>query len=79
MSETHNRLRAARIDVGMSQRDVAMVTGLDQGAISRLERGRRRVTAEELATFAKIYGVTTDWLVCRSESGGPTQPSAEAA
>jgi len=30
--------------------------------ISEIEAGRRRVTAEELATFARIYEVSVAWL-----------------
>ena len=30
--------------------------------ISEIEAGRRRVTAEELATFARIYEVSISWL-----------------
>jgi transcriptional regulator with XRE-family HTH domain len=36
--------------------------------VSEIEAGRRRVSAEELAQLAKIYGVGTAWLTAERES-----------
>jgi transcriptional regulator with XRE-family HTH domain len=58
------RLRAARQAAGLSQGQVARLLEIHRPTISEIEAGRRRVSAEELADFAKIYGVSIEWLSC---------------
>jgi len=36
--------------------------GLHRPSVSEIEAGRRKVSADELATFARIYGVSMEWL-----------------
>ena len=57
-----NRLRLAREQAGLSQGQVAKMVNLHRPSISEIEAGRRKVSAEELAEFARIYGVSMDWL-----------------
>ena len=57
------RLRAER---GWSQRELARVVGLDQSAVSRIEAGRRRVSAAELHQFADVFRVSADTLLAGS-------------
>lgn len=57
------RLRAAREQAGLSQGQVAKLMKTHRPTISEIEAGRRRVQAEELTTFAKLYHVTTQWLL----------------
>jgi transcriptional regulator with XRE-family HTH domain len=59
-----SRLTIARTQAGLSQGQVAKMLRLHRPAISEAEAGRRRVSAEELAQLAKIYGVSVDWLAC---------------
>jgi len=54
------RLRAQR---GWSQRELAGAVGLDQSAVSRVEAGRRRVSAAELQRFADLFHVSADALL----------------
>lgn len=63
-----NRLKLAREQAGLSQGQVAKLLDYHRPTISEIEAGRRKVTAEELTTFAKIYGVTPGWLLNESES-----------
>jgi|SRR5215213_10345581 len=58
------RLRAAREDAGLSQGQAARELDMHRPTISEIEAGRRSVTAEELAEFARLYGVETWWLSC---------------
>jgi len=58
------RLRMAREMAGLSQGQVARMLGLHRPSISEAEAGRRRVSAEELARLAEIYGIGVSWLVC---------------
>ena len=57
-----NRLRLAREQAGLSQRQVAKMVNLHRPSVSEIEAGHRKVSAEELAEFARIYGVSMDWL-----------------
>jgi transcriptional regulator with XRE-family HTH domain len=58
-----NRLRLAREQAGLSQGQVAKQLGMHRPTISEIEAGRRRVSADELAAFARLYDVSTTWLV----------------
>lgn len=58
------RLRAAREDAGLSQGQAAKKLEMHRPTISEIEAGRRSVSAEELAEFARLYGVETWWLSC---------------
>lgn len=65
------RLRLAREQAGLSQGQVARMLGVHRPTISEMEAGRRKVSATELAEFAKIYDVTVSWLL-----GEETQTTA---
>ena len=49
------KLRQARLDVGLTQVDVAQALGKHQSYISKCETGERRVDFVELLDFAAIY------------------------
>lgn len=57
-----SRLRAAREQAGLSQGQVAKLLKVQRPTVSEIEAGRRKVPAEELAQFAKIYDVSISWL-----------------
>lgn len=63
-----SRLRLAREGAGLSQEQVAKKMNLHRPTISEIEAGRRRVSAEELAQFAEIYGVDANWLTGEEEA-----------
>jgi transcriptional regulator with XRE-family HTH domain len=56
------RLRAARKMAGLSQGQVARLLQLHRPSVSEAEAGRRRVPTEEMAGYARIYGVSPSWL-----------------
>lgn len=75
-----SRLRLARENAGLSQGQVAKLLGVHRPTVSQMEAGQRRVTAEELAQLAQLYGVSTDWLACvGSEGPDPLRDRAELA
>jgi transcriptional regulator with XRE-family HTH domain len=47
--------------------------------ISEIEAGRRRVTAEELADFARTYKVSVDWLTASGSEEGDLDPRVQLA
>ena len=61
---------------GWSQRALAKWVGIDQSAVSRIEAGRRRLSADELQRFAEALHVSADELL---KGGGEPQWSAPRA
>ncbi|MDD2762618.1 MAG: helix-turn-helix transcriptional regulator [Opitutaceae bacterium] len=71
------RLRAAREQAGLSQGQTAKLLAMLRPTISEIEAGRRRVAADELAGFARIYGVSISWLT--AEKPEVPDPAIELA
>jgi len=62
-----SRLKEARLASGLSQEEAALRIGLKRPAISEIEAGRRKVTAEEIIQFAEIYIVNKSWLLLEED------------
>jgi transcriptional regulator with XRE-family HTH domain len=62
VSTLGERLRTAREHAGLSQGQVARMLSMHRPTISEIEAGRRRVTVEEITTFAHTYEVSIAWL-----------------
>ncbi|MBL8802952.1 MAG: helix-turn-helix transcriptional regulator [Planctomycetes bacterium] len=63
------RLRAARVESGLTQVEVARRLRKPQSFVSKCESGERRVDAIEFADMAKLYGKPMESLV---EGAGKT-------
>jgi transcriptional regulator with XRE-family HTH domain len=68
MREEHHRsigtlIAHLREQQGWSQRALAKWVGLDQSAVSRIEAGHRRLSADELQRFADALHVSADVLL----------------
>lgn len=59
----HERLKEARKYLKLSQEFVARQMHLSRPAISAIESGQRKVTADELARFSELYGVSAEELM----------------
>ena len=57
------RLKEARTRRGLSQQDLAKLSGLSQTAISAYERGVMEPTVGSLLTLAKALRVDPEWLM----------------
>lgn len=68
------RLRMARESAGLSQGQVAKRLGMHRPTISEIEAGRRRVSAEEIASFGGLYGVDANWI---TEGSGSTSQGTD--
>lgn len=58
-----SRLKEARVLAGLSQAQAADKLELQRPAISEIESGKRKVSADELILFANLYKVDTSWLL----------------
>lgn len=58
-----NRLKQCRIDAGLSQQYVAVTLGVKGPSVSNWESGKTSPTVENLVALAKLYGVSTDYLL----------------
>lgn len=56
--EMLKRLKRARQGAGLSQIDVAKALRWRQSAVSKMERGERRLDPIELQRLAKLYGTS---------------------
>jgi len=56
------KLRQARTDSGLTQREVAAEMGRLQSFVEKCEQGGRRVDAAELFEFAAVYGKPVEFF-----------------
>lgn len=65
---------------GLSQGQVSRMLGYHRPTISGIEAGSRRVRAEELDEFARIYDVDVDWILgIQSNSVEDSDPKVQLA
>jgi uncharacterized protein len=62
------RVAAARERAGVTQEELARHLDLDRTAVAKIEAGRRRVSALELAGVADALGYPMEWFI---RGGGP--------
>ena len=61
------RLRDLREDHDKTQQDIAAILGTSQTMYARYERGANELPLRHLLTLAEYYGVSTDYLLGRSD------------
>jgi transcriptional regulator with XRE-family HTH domain len=61
------RIRDLREDSDLTQQQVAEMLMCDQSLYSKYERGEREIPLRLLIILAEYYGVSLDYLVCRTE------------
>ena len=62
------RIRDLREDHDKTQTEIAQVLGTSQTMYARYERGASELPIRHLLTLAAYYGVTTDYLLCRTDN-----------
>lgn len=67
-------LRKIREEKRMSQIAVQMATGIDQGHLSKIERGERLPSTENLLLLADFYNTSMDFLMDRTDERNPYPP-----
>lgn len=73
-----NRLKELREDRDWTQQDVASKIGVHFTTISKWELGTNALTDELICTFCDLYGVTADYLLCRSNNPRPAVSESDA-
>ena len=62
-----NNLRRLRKERGLTQISLQMKTGIEQALLSKYETGDRIPPTDALMILADFYGVSIDYLLCRTE------------
>ena len=61
--DLHNNIKAIREDKGLKQIEVATHINVDKSAYSKIEKGQRNITVDELQKMAQLFNVTTDHII----------------
>jgi len=69
MAKIGMRIKELRAKKGISQQRLAELLGVSRPAISQIETGERKISAEELDSLAKIFNISIDSLL--NEERGP--------
>lgn len=69
-----NNIRFARIESGLSQKEVAITLHVSAPSVSDWESGKKNPTSDNLSKLADLFGVTTDYLLGRDVSPAPASP-----
>lgn len=67
------RLLAARKKRGFSTLDVQRFTSIPANTLTQYEKGDLVVPADRLEILARLYGVSTDWIVTGQETAENTR------
>lgn len=58
-----HKLKKIRLEKGLKQLQVQMKTGIDQSDYSKIERGLRYPTVEQLIILSELFGTSVDYLL----------------
>lgn len=65
------RIRETRKEKGLTQLQVQMKTGIDQSDYSKIERGIRYPTVDQLILLANLFETSIDYLVGLTDEEKP--------
>lgn len=63
VDRTPERVKALRRSRGLTQSELSLATQIPSHRIQRIESGGSKAEPLELAKFAELFGVTTDYLI----------------
>ncbi|MGN1081174.1 MAG: helix-turn-helix domain-containing protein [Acutalibacteraceae bacterium] len=63
-----NNLKLLRKSRGYTQIAVQVKTGVEQALLSKYETGERVPPTETLLRLAEFYGVSIDYILCRTDN-----------
>ncbi len=67
MSAVNVRIRKLRRSCNLSQEQLAEILGITRSAVSEIERGSRKISADEIIKLAKACNVSTDYILGLAE------------
>lgn len=59
----HECMRQARLNKGITQEQMAELTGISKNHLSAIERGKYKCTAQTLIQYADICGISLDRML----------------
>ena len=65
------RLRDLREDRDLTQKEIAAILNVSQNTYSQYETGKITLTAEVLLTLSEFYGVSTDYILGKTDNEVP--------
>lgn len=74
---TGKRIKSLRTEKGLNQDELGKMLELDQGTVSKMERGENEPTAKTLRILREIFGVTTDWILTGEGTMNPLTADTE--
>lgn len=60
-------IRAMRTELGMSQEDLALLSGVERGNMGKIERGENNLSVLNLARIAKAINTTAAELLLKAK------------
>ena len=70
-------IKKAREAAGLSQKQVSLELNVSAPTVCEWEKGKKHPNSENLRKLAKLYNVTTDYLLGRSDEHGETSSNAK--
>ncbi|NQV19171.1 MAG: DUF4065 domain-containing protein [Armatimonadetes bacterium] len=58
-----NKIKQLRQEIGMSQEQFSELLRIGRVAVSQIENGSRKITAEEITKIAEVFNISTDVLL----------------
>ena len=71
MDDLPNRLKNLRKQKRLTQIQVQMITGIDQSAYSKIEKGKRYLSFEQCRALALAYDTSMDYLAGLTDEQRP--------
>ncbi len=71
MKRIYERIKELRIEMHLSQEYVAKYLGVNRSTYTLMEKGDRRITAEDISKLSFLYGVSADYIVHGNEASPP--------
>lgn len=68
MTVTSYRIKSLRLKKNMSQNELATKLGIGRSNMGHIENGRVEPTKESIVLLSEIFGVTTDYLLGRTDT-----------
>lgn len=68
MTVTSDRIKSLRLKKNMSQNELATKLGIGRSNMGHIENGRVEPTKESIVLLSEIFGVTTDYLLGRTDT-----------